>query len=162
MSLCICIWYQSCGIIAHHLPDRFSNNMIAYYNIFILMHLDANQNIWRSNVSHMNCHNVCLVPNVSSFIIWRKWHNWTNVIISYGVYYYPHKFPLHIWCTRDIDYDTNNNHFNHISCIFPPDFIIDNYKLNIEVSTSNDIIFLILFNNKSHLSINEFIHVVFK
>ena len=48
--------------------------------------------------SILSSHNVCSVPHIYTFLIWRTWHKLTNVIISYGVYLYPHILSFLICC----------------------------------------------------------------
>ena len=125
------------------------------------MYLDAHQDNWIWNSLYINSQNVCSVPHISSFLIWDTWHNRKNVIASHGVYSLPHKFPFLIWRMRDIYHDTYHRKFNCISFILHPEVtIIDHYSSCIELSTSNDSVFVISMGNINHLSINEFILVV--
>ena len=86
-----------------------------------------------------------------------------NVIVSYSVYSCPHESPFLVWHMRDIYHVPDHRQFNHISCSFHPEvFIFDHYPSCIEVTTSNDIVFLIVIKNINHLYINEFILFVFR
>ena len=96
------------------------------------------------------------VPHILSFLIWRTWHNLTNVIISYGVHSYPHISSFIICCMRDIYHETNHIQFNCIFFCFLPEGILDYYSSCIEVYNSNDVVFVIAIKNIRHLSINEF------
>ena len=126
------------------------------------MYLDAHQSSWSWTALYMNSQNVFEVPYISPFLIWHSWHNCENVIVSRGVYYFPHELSFLIWRTRDIYYDTDHKKFYHIFCIFHPEVIIlDHFSSCIKVSTLNHIIFIIIIDNINHLSINYFIHVVF-
>ena len=84
--------------------------------LLIFMYLDTRQNNWSSTALFMKSHNVCSVPHISSFLIWHTWHNWTNVILSYGVYPFPHEFIFLIWRMRCMYHDTYHSQFNNISC----------------------------------------------
>ena len=61
---------------------------------------------------------------------------------------------------RDIYHDTNHRQLNHIYCRFHPEVIIDHYSSCIEVSTSNNIVFVIVIKNISHIPIIKFSLVV--
>ena len=64
---------------------------------------------------------------------------------------------------RDIYHDTYHMQFNNIYFRFHPKVVIlDHYSSCIEVSTSNDIVSVIVVENINHLSINSFILVVLR
>ena len=41
MSLFICPWYYPCGLLAHYLPNKLSNKMIAQQNAFHIHVLES-------------------------------------------------------------------------------------------------------------------------
>ena len=129
---------------------------------FILMYLDANQNNWSWTALYMKYQMFCSVLHISPLIIWCIRNNWRNEISSYGVYLWPHKLSLIILCTRDIYPDTDHMWLHHISCrLHPVVVILDHYSSYIEVSNSNDIVFVIFIENINHIFINAFILIVF-
>ena len=127
------------------------------------MYLDAHKHNWSWTALYMNSHIFFSFPHILSFLIWCTWNNCTNVIVSYGVYSCPHAYSFLMWRIKDIYHDTYHSQFNHISCRFHIEVVIlDHHSSFIEVSTSNDILSVIAIENINHLTINEFILVLFR
>ena len=131
----------------YHIIYHISSLKIWYLirTLFLFMYLDAHQNNWSWTALYMNSHNVCSVPHILPFIIWCTWYNWKNVVVSYGVYLCPREYSFLIWRMRDIYNYTYHKQLHRIFCRFHPEVIIlDHCSSCIKVSSSNDIMFIIV------------------